>query len=553
MPNSTSSNRRQAKRPAGSRPVQKKKRPASSSGQRPSSSAKKRKPASQRPDSYETRKAQVNQQRKRRPSSSSSAKKRTDSQQRNTSGQRRPASSQRRPASSQRRPSSQQRRPAQGTRTRPQNPQRPQNQQRPVQYSAPVQVVEDEPIDTSQIVLRPVEKRRRRNRPVQKKEKPQKKSNPFLRFLVALIPIVLVGGVLFGLYKYKTDLQPVGDGSKEITIEIESGQSYDSVLQMLYEKGLIRDVNTAKLYTKLFGSGQYYAGTFKLNNGMTCEQVLGYIGNQNNAIIDTIVITFPEGKWAKETAEILAENFPYKAEEFIELWNDPEYIKELAENYPFINPDELNNSEYHVKLEGYLFPETYQFYTNASMDEITRTFLTQFNNVYQEYQDYFDKSQYTVHELVTLASVVQFEAGNYNDMRKIAGVFYNRLDQDMMLQSSVTVCYALYDEFDDPEDCETNAEIDSPYNTYMNTGLPIGPILNPGEDALVAVLQPDNNEYLFFVADIYNKKDGLVHYSKTYEEHQQMMVELGLVMDDGSGTTETVGEGDGSEEGTTEE
>ncbi len=542
MPSNTAQPRK--KRPSSQQTAQKRRRPASSAN---SQTAKKRKrPSTQRPDSLETRRAQVNQQRKRRPSSSSSTKKRRPESSQSQSVKRKRPASQSRSSAQRRRPSnSAQRRPSNSAQRRPQNT-------APRQVAvAPAAPVYDQTIDTSQIVLRPAEKRRRKTRTVPKKKQPQKKSNPFLRFIVALIPILLVGGVLFGLYKYKTDLEPVGDGTKVVTIEIEAGQSYDSVLAMLQKKGLIKDANTAKLYTKFFGNGQYYAGTFELNNGMTTQQVLAYIGNQNNAIIDTIVITFPEGKWAKETAEILAENFPYKAEEFIELWNDPEYIEELSKTYSFINPDDLNNDQYHVKLEGYLFPETYQFYTNASIDEITRTFLTQFNNVYQEYQDYFDKSQYTVHELVTLASVVQFEAGNYTDMRKIAGVFYNRLNQDMMLQSSVTVCYALYDEFDDPEDCETNAEIDSPYNTYMHTGLPIGPILNPGEDALVAVLQPDNNEYLFFVADIYNRKDGLVHYSKTYEEHQAMMEELGLVMDDGS-TTEAPSEEVPQEE-TTEE
>ena len=88
--------------------------------------------------------------------------------------------------------------------------------------------------------------------------------------------------------------------------------------------------------------------------------------------------------------------------------------------------------------------------------------------------------------------------------------------------------YALYDDFNDPQDCETNAEVESPYNTYLNEGLPIGPILNPGEEAIKAVLSPKHTDYLFFAADIYNKVDGKVHYSKTYEEHLQICEELGL-------------------------
>lgn len=100
--------------------------------------------------------------------------------------------------------------------------------------------------------------------------------------------------------------------------------------------------------------------------------------------------------------------------------------------------------------------------------------------MYKENKKAFDKSDLSIHQIISLASVVQFEASEPSDMAKIAGVFYNRLDQGMKLQSSVTVCYALYDDFNDPKDCETNPEVDSPYNTYLHEGLPIGPILNPG-------------------------------------------------------------------------
>ena len=103
-------------------------------------------------------------------------------------------------------------------------------------------------------------------------------------------------------------------------------------------------------------------------------------------------------------------------------------------------------------------------------------------------------------------------------MYKIAGVFKNRLDKNMTLGSSVTICYALY-EYDKPEDCETNAGIDSPYNTYIHPGLPIGPILNPGEIALKAAIFPEKHDYLYFMADIYG--DNTVYYAKTYEEHER--------------------------------
>ena len=181
-----------------------------------------------------------------------------------------------------------------------------------------------------------------------------------------------------------------------------------------------------------------------------------------------------------------------------------------------------------MKLEGYLFPDTYFLEKDDSLDDIARVLLDRFDVMYKENKKAFDQSDLSIHQIISLASVVQFEASEPGDMAKIAGVFYNRLDQGMKLQSSVTVCYALYDDFNDPKDCETNPEVDSPYNTYLHEGLPIGPILNPGDEAIKAVLNPEKTDYLFFAADIYNKVDGKVHYTKTYEEHLEECEKLGL-------------------------
>ncbi|MEG0275032.1 MAG: endolytic transglycosylase MltG, partial [Longicatena sp.] len=121
---------------------------------------------------------------------------------------------------------------------------------------------------------------------------------------------------------------------------------------------------------------------------------------------------------------------------------------------------------------------------------------------------------------------VQYEAAKKSDMDMIAGVFYNRLKQNMPLQSSVTVCYALYDNLTSSDDCEIQTDINSPYNTYQVSGLPIGPILNPGEEAIHAVLNPKDSEYLYFVADIYG--DGTVYYAKTLNEQEANIDKYGL-------------------------
>lgn len=347
-------------------------------------------------------------------------------------------------------------------------------------------------------------------------------------FLILILLIVLaIGG---GVFYYFHNLSPVGDGTNKVTFEIEEGDTYDTVLTNLEKDKLIHSKDIAQLYSKVSQHNSYYAGYFNLNDGMSTEEILDYISDINNASTQQVTVTVPEGTWAKNIAASLAEQFPdYSKDDFLNKWNDMDYIKKLAKDYEFIDPEALDNDEYNVKLEGYLFPNTYSFDKNATIDEITRTFLDQLNTVYQTYKSDVEKSQYSFHELLTLASIVQFESGSAQDMATIAGVFYNRLDEGMDLQSSVTVCYALYDEYDSATACEVNTDVDSPYNTYVNSGLPIGPISNPGEEALKAVLEPEDNNYLFFVADV--NGDGTVYYSETYEEHEQKMEELNLFLD----------------------
>lgn len=358
----------------------------------------------------------------------------------------------------------------------------------------------------------------------------RRKVNSVRVVLIVVVNILIIAG-LGSIFMIKTGLSSTGNGDKEIVFTIESGDTLDEVVQNLKKDNLISNPSVTKFYAKLSHNTNFVAGTFELNNGMDTKEILSYIQDSTKLKKDTTVLKIPKGKWAKEIAAEISEvyNGKYSAEEILNQWNDVSYIQKLAKDYSFLNVDDLNNSNYKVKLEGYLFPDTYYLEENATIDDITRVMLDRFELMYKQNKEAFKKSNMSVHQIVTLSSVVQFEAGSKEDMAKVAGVFYNRLDQNMKLQSSVTVCYALYDDFNDPKDCETNPELDSPYNTYMNEGLPVGPILNPGEEAFQAVLNPDRKGgYLFFAADIYNKVDGKVHYSKTYEEHQQICERLGL-------------------------
>ncbi len=343
--------------------------------------------------------------------------------------------------------------------------------------------------------------------------------------LIFLFVFILAAVTVVGIYTHSC-LKPVGNGENSVVVTIEEGASFDEVLNELQEFKLIKSAKVAKLYAR-FKSVNYYAGNYTMDDGMSLDEIFAYLSDASHAHAQAVTVTIPEGKWAKEIAQILSENFPYSKDEIIQTWNDSQYLEELCKDYDFLNFNDINNDQYRIKLEGYLFPETYSFAENSSIDTITRTLLNQFDLMYQEYKNDFEQSNLSIHQIVTLASIVQFESGYEKDMKTIASVFYNRLNADMKMGSSVTVCYALYDDFTDPKDCEVQFDIDSPYNTYLYEGLPIGPILNAGKAAFEATLHPDTTDYYYFLADIYG--DGTVYYSKTAEEHYQKQVELGLV------------------------
>lgn len=345
--------------------------------------------------------------------------------------------------------------------------------------------------------------------------KTQLKNKKVMILIVSLLIVICVflGGFLF----YSSNLKPASDTSKAVDFEIKQGDTMNTVIGRLESENLIKNATVAKIYVKLHSLNELKAGNFVIDPSWDTGKILAVLNDAQASRGGDVTITFKEGMWAKDVAKLIEDKLGLKQKDLLALWNDDTYLKELMKKYPFLTKDILN-ARVRVKLEGYLFPQTYAFPKDADEKEVTEIFLNHFQKVYDSYAEDIKKSKYSLQELITLASMVQYEASSTHDMEMIAGVFENRLRLGMTLDSSVTVCYALYDDMTSGEDCEVNTHIDSPYNTYKNPGLPIGPILNPGEDAIKAVLHPKDNDYLYFVADIYG--DGKVYYAKTLEEQE---------------------------------
>ena len=348
-----------------------------------------------------------------------------------------------------------------------------------------------------------------------KRKKKQKRRVRIGRVLILLlIPILLFAAAMW--VSYNNSLKPVQKESETVRFTVQSGESVKEVAAALEEEGLIKNDFYAYYFVRSNDLSDVKVGTYELNKNWDVRKIFETLNDSNAGIEDTVSVTIIEGDWAKHAAQKIAEVTNVSYEELMSLWNDDDYIRSLMDRYPFITEDVFAD-DVRIKLEGYLAPNTYLFYPETDARTVTEKILDQQLAVYNSVKEAIESSPYSVHELYTLASIVQYESGKIDDMRLIAGVFYNRLDINMPLQSSVTVCYAM-DE-DNGENwlaCEANSDYNSPYNTYMYPGLPPGPIVNPGDEAIEAVLNPEPSNYYYFMADV---STGVVYYATTLEEH----------------------------------
>ena len=343
--------------------------------------------------------------------------------------------------------------------------------------------------------------------------KTKKPKGKITLIIILALLVLLTGGFAMGYRYYLNQLKPVDARDEQIAFTVEENSTMNAIIEKLYDEGLIRNKDMARLYVKLNRKNNFYAGNFILNRNMSFEQIIDTISDMSKASRDQVSVTIAPGYWAKDAARVIAAATNLTEEEILNKWNDNAYLDELISRYDVLT-DEIFASE-RCYLEGYIYPETYQFYANTTVEQVTEKILDQTESIYEKYAADIKKSEYSTHEIFTLASVILFEAKTEEDMKNVAGVMYNRFAAGMKMQTSATVCYALYN-YNSWEECETHANIDSRYNTYKYPGLPIGPICNPTETAIKAAIYPADNDYYYFVADL---ATGRTIFARTYDEH----------------------------------
>lgn len=340
-----------------------------------------------------------------------------------------------------------------------------------------------------------------------------------------IIICLLISIFLLSLFAFNLALKTyVGTNKEEETIlTVTHEDTIKSTLKKLEDENVINNANTAYYYIRLLRrDANFLAGTFEIPAGLDLDQVIDFLGDMDNLNYDTVNVRIIEGERCKSFAKKISDVTSVSYEDLVDYWDDDEVYKELQKDYSFLGDEALAENVKH-NLEGYMFPDTYNFYVYTTKEDVTRKILDRTLDVYNAHKEEFDASEFSIHEIFTLASLVQYESGYTKDMPTIAGIFINRLNdttgQTPTLGSSVTVCYILEQSRDYVEwkSCEesSNLAIDDPYNTYIYKGLMPGPIDNPGESAIVSVLNYEKTPYFYFVGD----GDGNTYYATTYEEH----------------------------------
>ena len=332
--------------------------------------------------------------------------------------------------------------------------------------------------------------------------------------VIIFILFVVCAGV--GVFSYMLG-SPNKDG-KVVTFTVEKGKSYSNIASVLKENDLIRNELVYKVYIKLnTPTKSLEAGEYNIKNDLTVKELISELEKGTKTHAKTITVKFLEGKNMRSVIKTITSNFNIEEKDILDKLKDTEYLDTLIKDYWFLT-DDIKNKNIYYSLEGYLFPDTYEFYENASIDDIFRKLLNNMNKKLESYKDEVEKSKYSIHEMITLASIIELEAGNAGDRKGVAGVFYNRLKGGWSLGSDVTTYYA--EKIDNFSRDLKKSELSNcnSYNTRsscMNGKLPVGPICNPGKESIIATIEPTSHKYYYFVAD----KNGKTYFNETDSGH----------------------------------
>ena len=338
--------------------------------------------------------------------------------------------------------------------------------------------------------------------------------------ILGLVALALVVGL--GCFWYYNDSLKAVNHQKTETVQvtIPIGSSSKDIARLLKSQGLIKNADIFSFYMKAKSVNGLQAGHYDLSPSMDADTIIATLQKGGKPIevdVDT-KLTVVEGMQLEQIAQMVEENTPIKAADFLATANDASFIEELKSQYPSLisGLDGVEGLKY--KLEGYLYPATYDYIAGTNVKDLIKQMVGKMNLEYQKPKEDMGNTSLSFHQILTLASIIEKEGVTDEDRKLISGVFYNRMNNDMPLQSDITVLYALGEHKELVSIKDT--EVDSPYNLYKHTGLGPGPYNSPSLSAIQAAIYPTASDYFYFVADM---ETGNVYYATTLEEHEALV------------------------------
>ncbi len=335
-----------------------------------------------------------------------------------------------------------------------------------------------------------------------------------IAIVAAVVVLCIFGGVIF----FNTGLGAVSkDDKADVVVTVESGSGAYDILYALDEAGLVKNSFCGKIYMKFFAPDTLQANTYVLNKTLSFKEQVGIIATGDLHYVQSSRFTIIEGATYKDAAAAISKTIGFSEDDIIEKWSDTAFLKELIDEYWFLTEEILKDGII-CPLEGYLYPETYTIMdTDPTIENVTKMIMDLTGTQLEPLKEGIASLDMSCHEFLSFASVVENESLFEEDRAKIAGVFMNRLEDGIALQSDITVLYALGEKRVDVT--YADLEVDSLYNTYKHAGLPVGPVSNPYVKTMEDCMNYEKHDYFYFFAT----EDGKVLYTKTLTEHEQVV------------------------------
>ena len=346
------------------------------------------------------------------------------------------------------------------------------------------------------------------------------------RNIAVILVIICFVVIIASCTYYNINIGKVSDDTTLKEITIEAG-SVDSIANTLKDNDLIKNKTMFKVYVKLTGKTNLKAGVYELSENMGTKTIVNILEKGSKISPGEVQITFREGINIREIARLIEYNTNNSYEAVMALVSDNDYIDSLIDKYWFLT-DNIKSNKIYYPLEGYLYPNTYRFSSkDVKVEEIFAKMLDEMDNKLSKYKKDIENSNLSIHEIITLSSIVELEGAKADDRKGVAGVFYNRLNSKAYptLGSDATTYYA--SKIDDWSQSLTYKELNDCSNKYntrcsSNTGLPVGPICNPSIESIEATVNPQKHSYYYFVADC----KGKVYLTKNESEHNNIINKL---------------------------